>query len=182
MNLWQTFYYMVHDEIVIDDQNRQTSWLRWRSVIYFIYSSTQEVGPLFSSITHWVWSVVMWLMRKRRRATVFYPWHMVEWKQRLLKTTQTRVQHLRRLSLFPKIRIGFFAFWLPACPVGGGSVYSEFSQLVGGGASCASACAAAAALQRAGNVSGPHEELIRLSPLFSPARLSVVTTLLQSFN
>lgn len=45
----------------------------------------------------------------------------------------------------------------------------------------APACAAAA-LQTAGDVSGPHEELIFLSLLFGQAHPLVVTTLSQSFN
>lgn len=79
-----------------------------------------------------------------------------------------------------------FAWLISFCPrrpVGGGTVYgpSVRSHSCPGVALRAPACAAAT-LQTAGDVSGPHEELIFLSLLFGQAHPLVVTTLSQSFN
>lgn len=106
--------------------------------------------------------------------------------QKLQKKNKTKTRPLISTHDHKLAALHTFAWLISFCPprpVGGGTVYgpSVRSHSCLGVALRAPACAAAT-LQTAGDVSGPHEELIFLSPLFGQAHPLVVTTLSQSFN
>lgn len=106
--------------------------------------------------------------------------------QKLQKKNKTKTRPLISTHDHKLAALHTFAWLISFCPprpVGGGTVYgpSVLSHSCPGVALRAPACAAAT-LQTAGDVSGPHEELIFLSLLFGQAHPLVVTTLSQSFN
>lgn len=106
--------------------------------------------------------------------------------QKLQKKNETKTRPLISTHDHKLAALHTFAWLISFCPprpVGGGTVYgpSVRSHSCPGVALRAPACAAAT-LQTAGDVSGPHEELIFLSLLFGQAHPLVVTTLSQSFN
>lgn len=107
-------------------------------------------------------------------------------RPKVVKKTKTKTRPLISTHDHKLAALHTFAWLISFCPprpLGGGTVYgpSVRSHSCPGVALRAPACAAAT-LETAGDVSGPHEELIFLSLLFGQAHPLVVTTLSQSFN